>query len=112
MRLAGKAVIVTGGARGIGAAVVRALAAEGARVMVTDVLDDEGKQLAEELAGNVFYRHLDVTDEAGWREVVAATEREFGPVVVLVNNAGIVDFGPIEAQPPKTFRKLLDVNLV
>jgi len=112
MRLAGKTAIVTGGARGIGAAVVRALAAEGARVLVTDVLDDEGKHLADELGGNVAYRHLDVTDEAGWREVVAAAEREFGPVAVLVNNAGIVEFGTIEAQPPDSFRRVLEVNLV
>lgn len=112
MRLAGKTAIVTGGARGIGAAVVRALAAEGARVVVTDVLDEEGKRLADELGATVSYRHLDVTDEAAWREVVAATEREHGPVAVLVNNAGIVDFGAIEEQSPESFRRLLEVNLV
>lgn len=60
MRLTGKTAIVTGGARGIGAAVVRALAAEGARVVVTDVLDDEGTRLADEWGDDVVFQHLDV----------------------------------------------------
>jgi len=112
MRLTGKTAIVTGGARGIGAAVVRALAAEGARVVVTDVLDDEGTRLADEWGDDVVFQHLDVTDEAGWQAVVAAAEREFGPVSVLVNNAGIVEFGSIEQMAPEVFRRQLEVNLV
>lgn len=112
MRLTGKTAIVTGGARGIGTAVVRALAAEGARVVVTDVLDDEGTRLADEWGDDVVFQHLDVTDEAGWQAVVAAAEREFGPVSVLVNNAGIVEFGSIEQMAPEVFRRQLEVNLV
>lgn len=112
MRLAGKAAIVTGAARGIGAAVAQALAAEGAWVVVTDVLDAEGKQLAHDLGERVTYQHLDVTDEAGWQAVVAAAEAEFGPVAVLVNNAGIVEFGTIETQTPASMHRLLEVNLV
>jgi 3alpha(or 20beta)-hydroxysteroid dehydrogenase len=88
------------------------MVAEGARVVITDVLDDEGKSLAEELGERATYRHLDVTDAAGWESVVDATERDLGPVAVLVNNAGIVDFGRIDEQTPEAFRRVLEINLV
>jgi 3alpha(or 20beta)-hydroxysteroid dehydrogenase len=92
--------------------VARIMVAEGARVVITDVLDDEGKSLAEELGERATYRHLDVTDAAGWESVVDATERDLGPVAVLVNNAGIVDFGRIDEQTPEAFRRVLEINLV
>ncbi|MEU8865697.1 SDR family NAD(P)-dependent oxidoreductase [Streptomyces umbrinus] len=103
--------IVTGGARGIGAAIVRLLAAEGAAVMVADVLDAEGAALAAELGGRTRYTHLDVTSEEGWKAVVSETERELGPVSVLVNNAGIVEWATIEEQTLESFRRVVDVNL-
>lgn len=108
--LAGRSAIVTGGARGIGAAVVRELARAGLGVLVADVLDGEGEDLAREVGGRVAFHHLDVTDERGWRAAVAATQA-LGPLAVLVNNAGIVDFGTVEAQAPDMFRHVLDVNL-
>jgi 3alpha(or 20beta)-hydroxysteroid dehydrogenase len=104
-------VIVTGGARGIGAATARALVADGARVVIADLLDDEGKTLAEELGDRALPVHLDVTDPDQWTAAVAAAERAFGPVGALVNNAGIVIFGGIEETTPEQFGKVLDVNL-
>jgi 3alpha(or 20beta)-hydroxysteroid dehydrogenase len=85
-RVTGKVVVVTGSARGQGAAEAVALAREGATVIGTDVLDDEGKAAA----GDLFaYRHLDVTDEAGWLELGAELAERYGAVHGLVNNAGI-----------------------
>lgn len=111
MRFDNKVAIVTGGARGMGASHVRGLAAEGARVAVCDLLDDEGEALADELP-HTRYCHLDVTDEAQWRSVVRTVEDTFGPVDVLVNNAGIIHFGGVVEQSPEHFRRILDVNLV
>jgi 3alpha(or 20beta)-hydroxysteroid dehydrogenase len=111
MELHGKTAIVTGGARGIGAAIARSLVVEGARVVIADVLDGEAKGLAEELGERAMSAHLDVTDPAHWSTVVEAAERTFGPVSILVNNAGIVEYGTIEEQEPESFRHVLDVNL-
>jgi 3alpha(or 20beta)-hydroxysteroid dehydrogenase len=110
-RLNERVAIVTGGARGIGAAVARLLAAEGAAVVVADVLDAEGAKLAAELGGPARYAHLDVSTANGWQTVVAEAERELGPVSVLVNNAGILKWGTIEAQTLESFRRVIDVNL-
>jgi 3alpha(or 20beta)-hydroxysteroid dehydrogenase len=90
--------LVTGGARGQGAAHAEALAAAGACVIIADVRDAEGTQTAEELSGmglHVRYVHLDVTDEAAWSEVVAAIEEQHGGLDVLVNNAGIMRVTPL-----------------
>lgn len=111
-RLAGRVAIVTGGARGIGAAVARAFVAEGARVVVADVLDSEGKDLAHSLGDAAVYVHLDVTDSEAWGLAVAEAESLFGPVTDLVNNAGVVEFASIEASSDDTFRRVLDVDLV
>ncbi|MPY48321.1 SDR family NAD(P)-dependent oxidoreductase [Streptomyces acidicola] len=92
-RVRGKVAIVTGAARGQGEAHSRLFAAEGARVLMTDVLDDAGETVAEELrdAGyDVHYRHTDVTSEADWVATVEDAERRWGRVDILVNNAGIV----------------------
>lgn len=110
-RMAGRVALVTGGARGMGASTVRRLAAEGAQVVITDVLDAEGEALAAELGENVMYRHLDVTDEAGWAEVAAAAKERFGPVTALVNNAGIVLQAPTLETTAEDFRKILEVNV-
>lgn len=104
--------LVTGGARGIGAAVARELVGAGAVVVVTDVLDQEGEQFAADLGERGFYQHLDVTVAEQWEAVVAAAEQRAGPVSILVNNAGIVEFGGIAEQAPESFRRVLDVNLI
>ena len=104
--LTGTTALVTGGARGIGRAVVEAFACAGASVMAADVLPRPTG-----LPDGVGYTHLDVTSEDDWAAALAATEAAFGPVGVLVNNAGILEVGPIDQQPPKSFRHVLDVNL-
>lgn len=87
-RLDGKVALVTGAARGMGAEHARVLHAAGAQVVVTDVLDDLGRQVADEIGPGAAYRHLDVTDPQSWAQVVADTAAAFGPVTILVNNAG------------------------
>ncbi len=110
--LDGKVVIVTGAARGMGRAAAVRFVEEGARVACGDVLDDEGKQLADELGDAAIYVHCDVTSEVDWASLVGATEREFGGVDVLVNNAGILAFGAIDRMTEDEYRKLVDVNQV
>jgi 3alpha(or 20beta)-hydroxysteroid dehydrogenase len=110
-RLEGKVALISGGARGQGAAEARLFAAEGARVIIGDVLDDEGAQTAEELGDAVAYRHLDVTDEANWQAVVAEAEDLFGPVSVLVNNAGVLSFGSLEKVELAEFERVMRINV-
>jgi 3alpha(or 20beta)-hydroxysteroid dehydrogenase len=111
-RLDGKVAIVTGAARGQGEAEARRFAAEGASVLLTDVLDDEGKAVAESLGAAAAYRHLDVSSEEEWIAAVADAEARFGPVTILVNNAGILDFASVEHQDVEKFRRVIDVNLI
>ncbi|MBL1078510.1 glucose 1-dehydrogenase [Nocardia sp. 2] len=109
-RVDAKHVIVTGGARGMGAAFARKLAAEGAQVTITDVLAEEGAALAAEIGSSALFLPLDVTSEAAWLDVVATAENHFGPVTGLVNNAGIVHVDPIEKLSEADYRKVIDVN--
>ena len=111
-RVSGKVAIVTGAARGMGEAHARRLIEEGAQVMLTDVLDAEGEAAAKALGPHARYRHHDVSRELEWKAVVAATEAAFGPITVLVNNAGIVLNGPIESHSEADYRKVIDVNQV
>lgn len=104
-------VLITGGARGIGAATATLLAQEGAKVLLTDVLDDEGEQLAESLGPNVFYQHLDVTNETQWQQAVQAAQVQFGRLDALFNNAGVVLFESVDQTSPEAFRRVLDINL-
>src|SRR6185312_13754708 len=94
-KLDGKVALVSGGARGMGAAEVRRLHADGASVVAGDVLEEEGKALADSLGARVRFVHLDVTSEESWQSAVEQTEREFGRLDVLVNNAGILRFNAI-----------------
>ena len=111
-RLSGKVAIITGGARGMGAATSRLFVAEGAKVAITDVLEEEGRALAAELGDAArFYRH-DVTSEAGWADVVQQAEADLGPVDVLVNNAGILMFKSLLATTLEDYERVLKVNLV
>lgn len=111
-RVAGRTVIVTGGARGIGAACARRLVAEGARVVVADLLVEEGKQLASSLGERAAFVELDVTSEASWQEAVRQAEAAYGPVTGLVNNAGIVHVDAIEDLAEEDYRRVIDVNQV
>lgn len=111
-RLDGKVAIVTGAARGQGEAEARRFVAEGAAVLLTDVLDEDGAAVAASLGDRAAYRHLDVTSEDEWAAAVEDAEARFGAISVLVNNAGILDFAPIHKQDPARFRTVLEVNLV
>jgi 3alpha(or 20beta)-hydroxysteroid dehydrogenase len=92
-RLNGKVAIITGASQGMGSAHVRRFIEEGARVVLADINADAGRALATELGAKVQFAALDVASEANWQKVVAETEIRFGPVTVLVNNAGVI--GPI-----------------
>ena len=101
-RVAGKVALVTGGAKGLGEADARALAAEGARVVLTDIDRDAGQAVAGEIGG--AFKHQDVADEARWREIVGEIGDEYGALHVLVNNAGIVLPGTVESQTHAQYR--------
>ncbi len=106
-----RTVIVTGSARGMGASHARGFVGEGANVVIADVLEQEGRALAEELGEHAIFSRLDVTSDKDWAVTVAAAEQAFGPVSVLVNNAGIVRFGTIVETEPATWRQVLEINL-
>lgn len=110
MRLAGKTALITGGARGMGAAHVRRFLAEGAAVCFTDLLADEGAALAETSGPRARFSAADVTSEADWRRVVADAEAAFGPISVLVNNAGYSARNRIEDTTEAEYRRIIDVN--
>ncbi len=110
--LEGKVAIVTGAARGQGAAAARLFVAEGARVVIGDVLDDLGKELAESLGDAALYRHLDVSSEDDWRAVVDETVQALGGVDVLVNNAGILRFAALPDMPLEDYMQIVNINQV
>ncbi|KOV66377.1 glucose 1-dehydrogenase [Streptomyces sp. MMG1121] len=109
--LTGKSVIITGGARGLGAEAARQAVAAGAHVVVTDVLDQEGEATARELGASARFLHHDVTSEEDWRRVADHALAEFGAIHGLVNNAGISTGQLLEAESVEHFRKVLDINL-
>ena len=113
IELSGKVAIVTGAARGIGAATAEALAADGAFVVLTDVLDGEGEAEAKKIAGTggcAKYMHLDVSSEAEWQRVIETTVREQGGVDALVNNAGIGTFPDVEQETVEGFNRTIAIN--
>lgn len=110
-RVDGKVAIITGGSRGMGASHARLLVSEGAKVVIGDILDDEGKELADELGGAARYVPLDVTQPDQWQRAVATAVEEFGSLSVLVNNAGIVNGSSIQEFDLDRWRQILDVNL-
>jgi 3alpha(or 20beta)-hydroxysteroid dehydrogenase len=109
-RLDGKVAIITGAARGQGAAEARLFAGEGATVVLTDVLDDEGKKTAAACGGT--YYHHDVTSEAAWQQVVGDTVRAHGRLDVLVNNAGIFISHRLLDAPLSEYERIIAVNQV
>jgi 3alpha(or 20beta)-hydroxysteroid dehydrogenase len=110
-RVDGKVALISGGARGMGEAHARLLVAEGAQVVIGDILDDQGKAVADDLGGAARYVHLDVTQPDHWQSAVSTTVADFGKVDVLVNNAGIVNLGPLRTFDLAKWRQILDVNL-
>jgi 3alpha(or 20beta)-hydroxysteroid dehydrogenase len=110
-KLDGRVAIVTGGARGMGEAHARALLGEGARVVIGDVLEDAGGALADGLGDDARFVALDVADETSWQEAVAASEEAFGPVSILINNAGVLAVEPIAELALAEWRRVLDTNL-
>ena len=111
-RLEGKVAIVTGGARGMGAATCRLFVAEGAHVVIGDVLDAEGEALARELGDAARFMRLDVADEASWVRVTEATMEQFGRIDVLVNTAAVLTFGGITELSKRDFERAVSINLV
>lgn len=110
-RVDGKVALISGGARGMGAAHAQLLVEEGAKVVIGDILDDEGKALADELGEAARYVHLDVTQPDQWDAAVATATGEFGSLNVLVNNAGIVALGQLRNFDLGKWQKVIDVNL-
>lgn len=109
-RLAGKTAIVSGGARGIGEATVRRFVAEGARVVIGDLLVDQARTLADELGPDVVAEKLDVTDPASWDQVLARCIEVFGPPNILISNAGIMCVKPFEQTTTDDFDRTYRVN--
>ena len=109
-RLDGKVAIITGAARGQGEAEARLFAAEGATVVLTDVLSSEGQAVADDLGAR--FHHHDVSTEDGWSRVVDATLQEHGRIDVLVNNAGIFHRAKLIDHTVDDLRRILDINLI
>lgn len=110
-RVDGKVALISGAARGMGASHARLLVGEGARVVLGDVLDEEGQAVAAELGDAARFVHLDVTQPADWAAAVALALREFGSLNVLVNNAGIVYRRRLRNLERERWQRVLDVNL-
>ncbi len=111
-RLDGKVALITGGARGQGAETARVFAAEGARVVIADILDAEGKAIAADIGASAIYRTLDVSDEAAWSAVVADIADHWEPVDILINNAGILHAGTLLDLAREDFERVLNINLI
>jgi NAD(P)-dependent dehydrogenase (short-subunit alcohol dehydrogenase family) len=112
-RVEGKVALITGGARGLGEATGRLMAQEGATVVLTDILDDEGQALAKDITaagGKAFYHHQDVTDEAAWAEITGRVVADHGRLDVVVNNAGIVLDANVEDTTLEGFRLVNSIN--
>lgn len=114
MRLDNKVALISGGARGMGAVTARLFASENAKVVIGDVLEEEGRQTEaqiNEAGGECLFVRLDVTSESNWQDVVAATVAGFGKLDILVNNAGISGQGlGLEATSADQWDRVMDIN--
>ncbi|HEX4504315.1 MAG TPA: SDR family NAD(P)-dependent oxidoreductase, partial [Alphaproteobacteria bacterium] len=110
-RLDGKVAIVTGGARGMGAATARLFAREGAQVVLTDLLDTQGEAVAADIGPSALFLHHDVRIEPDWAAVIETTLRRHGRIDVLVNNAGIVHFSALDEMVKDDIDNVLATNV-
>ena len=113
MRLKGKVALITGGARGQGAAEAKLFAKEGAKVVITDILDNEGKKTEAEITetgGKCLYMHHDVTNSKDWETIVSKTVEHFGKIDILLNNAGIAVWGTNDDTSEEIWDSVMDVN--
>src|ERR1039458_7192610 len=109
-RLEGKVAIISGAARGIGGAAARTLVAEGARVVLGDILEEEGSALAEVLGESAHFQLLDVTDPRSWEAAVEVARATFGPLTTLVNNAGTVALHSVADVIVEEYERVIAVN--
>ena len=113
MRLQNKVALISGGAKGMGAVEAKLFAKEGAKIVIGDVLETEGKQIEGEInktGGECLFVPLDVTDENQWNEAVAATVRRFGKLDILINNAGIFRTSSVEETSSTEWDQVMDIN--
>ena len=113
MRLENKVALISGGARGMGAAEARLFASEGAKVVIGDILEEEGRRTEAEISeagGECLFLRLDVTSERDWQQAVAATVGRFGKLDVVVNNAGIGGGGRLEDTTVEEWDRVMEVN--
>ena len=113
-RLEGKVALISGGARGQGACEGRLFAQEGAKVVLTDILDEEGEAVAAEIrqqGGDAIYVSLDVTQEQQWQDVIQTTVDRYGKLDILVNNAGIFPMVRVEDTSVELWEQVMDINV-
>jgi 3alpha(or 20beta)-hydroxysteroid dehydrogenase len=111
-RLQGKVAVISGAARGQGAAAAQRFVAEGALVLLCDVDDDHGKYLATQLGENAWYRRLDVSDENAWAAMVSDIEEALGQLDILVNNAGVLSFSPLVDTTLAEYERVIRINQI
>ena len=109
-RLEGKVAIISGAARGIGGAAARLFVAEGAQVVLGDILQEEGSALAAELGDGARFQLLDVTEPASWEAAVTVAQTAFGPLTTLVNNAGVVALHSVADVVVEEYERVIAVN--
>jgi 3alpha(or 20beta)-hydroxysteroid dehydrogenase len=110
-RFSDQIVMITGAAGGLGAAMAHAFANEGATVVVTGRKETQGLELAKAIGEAAIFVRLDVTDEVSWRNAIEATEKQRGPLSVLINNAAYLAVGGVESVPLAEWRAVIDTNL-
>ena len=113
MRLAGKVALISGAARGMGAVEARLFAQEGAKVVIGDILEAEGRKVEADIraaGGEAVFVRLDVTREADWQQAVTTAEGRFGALHILVNNAGVSGHGKVEDTPVEEWHRVMDIN--
>src|SRR5258708_5619617 len=109
-RMDGQVAIVTGAARGSGEQIARAFVAEGAKVVILDVLEDRGKLVADDIGEAALFMRCDVTSESDWQEAVAATLRAWSRIDVLVNNAAILHLSTLVDTDVEDYLRVMKVN--